>query len=78
MNLLSEKDLRTLEAALDTGMETDMTRSLGDITVTARTRHVKPPWLVHTILQVRIECGNVTALQNFVSVEEMRRLWKEW
>ena len=35
-------------------------------------------WLVHTILQVHRECGNVTAMQNFVSVEELKRLWKEW
>lgn len=54
-----------------------MARRLGDITVTARTRRVKPPWEVHIVLQVRREQGNVTRMQNFVSVAELRRLWNE-
>jgi len=55
-----------------------MTRSLGDITVTARTRRVKPPWEVHMVLQVKREQGNVTRMQSFVSVDDLRKYWREW
>jgi len=55
-----------------------MAHRIGDISITARTRLVKPPWEVHTILQVRQECGNVTQMQNFVSVDELKRFWEEW
>lgn len=55
-----------------------MARRLGDITVTARTRRVKPPLEVHTILQIKREKGNVMRMQNFVSVDELREYWEEW
>ena len=66
-----------LHNAICDNQETSLTRRTGDATIEARTIKVKPPWLVHTILQVRRECGNVTAVQNFVSVDELRRLWDE-
>lgn len=80
MNLLSENDLRALQTAIDSRLEISMSRRMGSISITARTVRVKPPWpsWVHTILQIRREHGNVTVMQNFVSVAELRSLWKEW
>lgn len=78
MNLLSDNDLRVLHNAICDGQEISISRRLKAKSVTARTINVKPPWLVHTILQVRRECGNVIATQNFVSVDELKSLWEEW
>lgn len=69
--------MRTLHNAICDGQEISFDRRMGDASIAARTINVKPPWLVKMILQVRRECGNVVATQNFVSVEEMRRLWNE-
>lgn len=79
MNLLSDNDLKTLQTALDSKLEITMTRTLGEITVTARTCRVGPPWpeWVHTILQVRRTEGHIVQLQNFASIEDFKRLWKE-
>lgn len=80
MNLLSENDLRALQTAIDSRLEISMSRRLGNISISARTIRVKPPWpsWVHTVLQIRRECGNITAMQNFVSIDELRGLWQEW
>lgn len=80
MNLLSENDLRTLQTALDSRLEIEMTRRLNNVTVSARTVRVRggawPVW-VRTILQVRRETGHIVTLQNFASLEEFRSFWKE-
>ena len=68
----------TLHNAICGNQETSLTRRMGDVLIEARTIKVKPPWLVSMILQVHRECGNVTAMQNFVSVDEMKSLWREW
>ena len=80
LNLLSENDLRTLQTAIDSGLEIEMTRKLQEIMVSARTIRVGPPWpsWVHTILQVRRSEGNIFVMQNLTSVNELRHRWKEW
>lgn len=52
-----------------------MVRTLGPRSVYVRTLRVGPPWpaWVHTIAQVRQEDGHIMSIQNFTSVEEMRR-----
>lgn len=75
MNLLSDNDLRTIQTALDARLEIEMVRTLGPVSVSVRTLRVGHPWpvWVHTIAQVRKENGHIMSVQNFTSVEEMRR-----
>lgn len=79
MKLLSENDLSTIQTALDAGLEIEMTRTLGPVSVSVRTLRVGPPWpaWVHTILQARRESGHIVEIQNFPSVAAFKAAWEE-
>lgn len=79
MNLLSSNDFKTLREAMLRGEEICLIRILGNITVNAATYRVqRPPWDVDIILQIRLEKGNITYIQNFKSVEEARLQVNSW
>lgn len=79
LKLLSENDLATIQTALDAGLEIEMTRTMGQVSVSVRTLRVGPPWpeWVHTIMQARRESGHIVEIQNFPSVAAFKEAWEE-
>ena len=78
MNLLSANDFDALGNAMRKQEEISMWRSLGDLIVRARTIHVGSPWPVSMILQVQMERGNLTVMQNFASVMDAKERMDSW
>ena len=80
MSLLSAGDYRTLKEAMRNHEEISLTRTMRDVTITASTCRVSPPWDVDMVVHIRLEQGNVTYLQNFKTVDaakESIHIWKK-
>ncbi len=69
--LLSCKDRAQLQEALDAGRELALTRTMADLTVTARTVRASPVWGQAMLLRVERRRRNVYTAQYYRSVEEM-------
>ena len=73
-SLLSENDLRHLGDALRRMEELELSRSLGPVSLVARTTPAGKAWNVAMLIQLRIDTPGMTVLKNCASVEELR----EW
>ena len=71
--LYSAWDVDRLTAAMETGEELSLTRSMGGCTVTVSTLRASRSWEVPMLARVRMERGAVTSLQTFPSLEEAMR-----
>ena len=78
MNLLSAGDYRSLKEAMRKREEISLTRTKRDVTITASTCRVTPPWDVDMVVQIRLERGNVTYLQNFKTVDAAKQGIHSW
>ena len=78
MNLFSANDFRSLKEAMRNHEEISLTRTKRDVTITASTCRVRPPWDVDMVIQIRLEQGNVTYLQTFKTVEDAKRSIHGW
>ena len=75
--LLSENDLATIQTALDSRLEIEMTRSLGDFRLKVSTSRAPPvwhPWIM--LARVEIWTGHTYSTQWCVSCEEVRMACK--
>ena len=70
--LLSENDLRHLEDALRRMERVELERSLGPVSLTARTAPAGKAWRVAMLIQVRVDAPSMTILKNCESVEALR------
>lgn len=71
--LLSDKDLRMIQAALDAGRQVEMFRSLGPLRIRLSTERAGPAWQPHTMLaRLEIWDGPVYSTRWCVSAEEVR------
>lgn len=77
VRLLSDNDLKYLHKALETGAIVTLERRYKGYEIIAKTRAVGYPWTVDTIIQLRETYGNMITLQNFASVEQLRKC-KGW
>ena len=72
--VLSNNDLNTIQAALDTGMETVMTRTLGDFRITVSTSRAPPVWHPFLMLaRLEIWDGHIYSTKWCVSAEEVQQ-----
>ena len=78
MSLLSAGDYRDLKEAMRNREEISLTRTKRDVTVTASTCRVSPPWDVDMVIHIRLEQGNVTHLQNFKTVDAAKQSVHSW
>ena len=78
MSLLSVGDYRTLKEAMRNHEEISLTRTMRDVTITASTCRVSPPWDVDMVIHIRLEQGNVTYLQNFKTVDAAKKNIHSW
>ena len=70
-NLFTAKDLAQLRAALASGQEIRLVRTLGPVTVIASTCPATPMWGCDMLVRLEQEHGCVYSSQYFHSVEEM-------
>ena len=75
MTLISANDLHALSAAHRAHKPLTLTRTLRDVTVTARTLQASEAWGVSYLVQIMVERGHRTDIQTFESVEAIRRAW---
>ena len=80
MNLLSEKDLQILQAALDSLQEIELQRRLGEVLLVAKTSPSDRAWPDHVkmLLQICRIDGHVTYRQNFINVQQLLQYWPEY
>ena len=75
--LLSDNDLAAIQTALDSGLQIEMTRSLGDIRIKVSTSRAPPVWRPWIMLaRVEIWTGHTYSTQWCVSCEEVRMACK--
>lgn len=72
-DLFTSKDLDQLRQALAAGREISVTRSLGELTMTASTCRGSPAWGCDMLIRLEQTRGHVYSTQYFQSVEEMIR-----
>lgn len=72
-DLFTSKDLDQLWQALAAGREISVTRSLGELTMTASTCRGSPVWGCDMLIRLEQTRGHVYSTQYFQSVEEMMR-----
>ena len=72
-NLFTEHDLDQLRQALAAGREISVTRSLGELTMTASTCRGSPVWGCDMLIRLEQSRGHVYSTQYFQSAEEMIR-----
>lgn len=77
VRLLSDNDLKYLHKALEMGKVVTMERRYKGYEIIATTKPVGAPWNVDMIVQLRETYRNTIALQNFASVEQLRKC-KGW
>lgn len=72
--LLSDKDLRIVQAALESGRELEVVRSLGALRLRITTRPAGPAWAPYTML-ARVERWeeSVYSTKWCISAEEVQR-----
>lgn len=73
VNLLSPKDLTQLQQAVESRQELRLHRTLGDLSVIARTTSATPPWGCAMLVRLERRRGNLYTTQYFTSIEEMKR-----
>lgn len=73
MGLLSRNDLAQLQRAMEDGLEVCLTRTLGDITVTASTSQAPPIWECPMLVRLEIYRRNVYSSQYFSSIGDLTR-----
>lgn len=73
IDLLDSKDRSRLSAALRELRRVEIYKTLGELSVTARTLPAGPAWTVAMIVQVRTSRPGREAVQNFECVEEIQR-----
>lgn len=73
MSLLTDNDFHVLQTALQRMDELTLTRTLGDLEITASVVPVRRPWPVAMAVQVRNRLGRIEWVQTFESVEQARR-----
>jgi len=78
MNLLSANDFKTLREAVLLREEKCLIRTLRDISVRAMTFQVGPPWPVDMVIQIQMEKGNISWIQNFTTVEAAKKQIDRW
>ena len=76
-SLLSENDYRHLADALRRMEELELPRSMGPVSLVARTARAGKPWKVAMLVQVRIDTPRMTVLKNCESVDEFRNWMKQ-
>ena len=75
--LLSDNDLAAIQTALDSRLEIEMTRSLGDLRLKVSTSRAPPVWRPWIMLaRVEIWTGNTYSTQWWVSCEEVPKACK--
>ena len=75
--LLSDNNLATIQTALDSRLEIEMTRSLGDLRLKVSTSRAPPVWRPWIMLaRVEIWTGHTYSTQWCVSCEEVRMACK--
>ena len=78
MNLLSTNDFKFLKEAMILREEKFLIRTFRDLTVSAQTCRVDPPWTVDMIVQIRMEKGHISWVQNFKSVDAAKEYMDRW
>jgi len=78
LNLLSENDFKTIRSAMMRCEEINLLRTLGDISVLAKTCFADDPWSVPMILQIQMKKGKYKCIQNFERVEDAQPQLDEW
>lgn len=73
VNLLSPNDLEQISRAMASGQEISLTRTLGNLTITASTTRAVPVWECDMLVRLERSYGCVYSSQYFRSVEEMMR-----
>ena len=69
MSLLSANDFDALRRALYRRDEICMVRRMGDLEVTAKTCPVTYPWTVAMVIQIQVQKGQYSWIQNFETIE---------
>ena len=82
MNLLSDNDWNTLSNALRRGEALSLTRTLGNLELTAETAEAPEPWSSEMLIGVEVrKNGRVLMRQWFDSAESAKntvRRWRVW
>lgn len=78
MNLLSTNDFKALKEAMTLREKKCLIRTFRGLTVSAETCRVDPPWTVDMIVQIRMEKGNISWVQNFKSVDTAKEYMDRW
>lgn len=74
MMLLSDNDLATIQTALDSRLEIEMTRSLGDLRIKVSTSRAPPVWHPFLMLaRLEIWDRHIYSTKWCVSAEEVRQ-----
>lgn len=73
VNLLSPNDLEQISSAMASGQEISLTRTLGNLTITASTARAVPVWECDMLVRLERSYGCMYSSQYFRSVEEMMR-----
>lgn len=73
VNLLSPNDLEQISRAMASGQEISLTRTLGNLTITASTARAVPVWECDMLVRLERSYGCMYSSQYFRSVEEMMR-----
>ena len=72
--LLSDNDLATIQTALDSRLEIEMTRSLGDLRIKVSTSRASPVWHPFLMLaRLEIWDRHIYSTKWCVSAEEVRQ-----
>lgn len=72
LNLLSEKDYKAIQDALEAKRELTLIRTLGDYKITAEVTTAPKIWGIPMLVQVRQWQRNIYRVKNCATVEEMR------
>ena len=78
MNLLSTNDFKALKEAMLRREEICLVRTFRDLIVSASTCKAAPPWTEDMIVQVRMEKGHVSWIQNFKSADTAKKYMDSW
>lgn len=77
LNLLSEKDYKALQGALEAKLELTLTRTLGDYKITAEVTTAPKVWGIPMLIQVKQWHMNIYRVKNCATVAEMREYISE-
>lgn len=72
LNLLSEKDYKAIQEALEAKRELTLTRTLGDYEISAEVTTAPKVWGIPMLIQVKQSQRNIYRVKNCATVAEMR------